>query len=85
MVKAMFSLNFTLININAGGDDRVKIDFSDHWSFWQESYPAVMITDTAFYRNPNYHSDSDTYEKLDYESMQETVKGFEVVLRNLAE
>jgi Zn-dependent M28 family amino/carboxypeptidase len=51
------------------------VDFSDHWSFWKEGYPAVMITDTAFYRNTDYHTDSDTYEKLDYISMAEVTKG----------
>lgn len=60
------------------------VDFSDNWSFWKEGYPAVMITDTAFYRYPHYHSDSDTYEKLDYVSMQEVVKGLSGVLFDLA-
>lgn len=56
------------------------VDFSDHWSFWKEGYPAVMITNTAFYRNPDYHNSSDTYEKLDYESMSEVTKGLGTVL-----
>ena len=60
------------------------VDFSDHWSFWQEGYPAVMITDTGFYRNPHYHSSCDTYEKLDYESMAEVVKGLSAVIIELA-
>ncbi len=51
------------------------IDFSDNWSFWKEGYRAVMITDTAFYRNPNYHRKSDTYETLNYENIAEVVKG----------
>jgi hypothetical protein len=42
------------------------IDFSDHRSYWAEDYPAVMITDTAFLRNPNYHRETDTPETLDY-------------------
>ncbi|MCX6348150.1 MAG: M28 family peptidase [Candidatus Aureabacteria bacterium] len=45
------------------------VDLSDHRSFWQEGIPAVMITDTAFYRNPNYHRAEDTPETLDYQSM----------------
>lgn len=56
------------------------VDFSDNWSFWKGGYPAVMITDTAFYRNPNYHSHSDTYETLNYESLAEVVKGLSAVL-----
>ena len=57
------------------------IDFSDNGSFWNEGYRAVMITDTAFYRNPHYHSPEDTFEKLDYISMAEVVKGlYNVIL-----
>lgn len=43
------------------------IDFSDHMSFWTFGFPALMITDTAFYRNPHYHEESDTLETLDLE------------------
>jgi hypothetical protein len=51
------------------------IDFSDHQSFWKYGYPAVMITDTAFYRNKNYHSDTDTIDTLDFDKMTEVIKG----------
>ena len=51
------------------------IDLSDHWSFWQSGYPAVMITDTAFYRNSRYHEAGDTADTLDYARMAEVVKG----------
>jgi peptidase M28-like protein len=51
------------------------IDFSDHLSYWREGYPAVMITDTAFYRNANYHTIRDTAEKLDYRRMSQVVEG----------
>jgi hypothetical protein len=50
------------------------IDFSDHRNYWRFGYDAVMITDSAFYRNKNYHSIDDTYEKLDYLRMAEVVK-----------
>lgn len=61
------------------------VDFSDNWSFWEEDYPAVMVTDTAFYRNSNYHTKEDTCETLDYESMAEVVKGLRKVLLDLAD
>ena len=48
---------------------------SDHSSFWQKGYRAIMITDTAFYRNPNYHMASDTIETLDFHRMAELHKG----------
>jgi hypothetical protein len=60
------------------------IDFSDNWSFWKMDYPAVMITDTSFYRNTNYHKKTDTYETLDYLSMAEVVRGLYRVLLELA-
>jgi hypothetical protein len=51
------------------------VDYSDHRNFWKFDYDAVMITDTAFYRNPNYHKETDTMETLDYDRMEEVVKG----------
>lgn len=51
------------------------IDFSDHRSYWARGFPAVMITDTAFLRNPNYHEASDTPETLDYARMAAVVAG----------
>lgn len=51
----------------------VGIDFSDHRNYWKFDTPALMITDTAFYRNKNYHTPKDTYEKLDYIKMKEVV------------
>ena len=50
------------------------IRLSDHASFWDKGYRAVMITDSAFYRNPNYHLPSDTPETLDYRFMAELVE-----------
>lgn len=51
------------------------VDFSDHRSFWKFNYPAFMITDTAFYRNPHYHGPGDTAETLDYDRMALLVIG----------
>lgn len=51
------------------------VDLSDHSSFWKEGYPAVMLTDTAFYRNPHYHRDTDRSETLDYGSMADLTQG----------
>jgi len=53
----------------------IGIDFSDHWSFGKFGYRALMVTDTAFYRNPHYHSPSDLPETLDYERMAKVVEG----------
>ncbi len=50
------------------------IDFSDHRSYWAEGYPALMVTDTAFFRNAHYHRAGDSYEKLDYRRMAQVVQ-----------
>lgn len=50
------------------------IDFSDHRNYWKFGINAVMITDMAFYRNPNYHQITDTPETLDYKRMADVVK-----------
>jgi Zn-dependent M28 family amino/carboxypeptidase len=51
------------------------VDFSDHRNYWQAGYHAVMVTDTAFYRNPHYHTLQDTADRLDYERMTIVVQG----------
>lgn len=51
-----------------------NVRLSDHASFWDRGYKAVMITDTAFYRNPHYHRASDTMDKLDFSFMTELVR-----------
>ena len=61
------------------------VDWSDHWSFWQESYPALMVTDTALYRYPHYHTLQDTPDKVDYERLARVVKGLHGMLRDLAQ
>jgi Zn-dependent M28 family amino/carboxypeptidase len=59
------------------------VGWSDHWSFWQEGYPAVMVTDTAVFRNPNYHQPSDTPDTLDYDRMARVVRGLATVVTDL--
>lgn len=60
------------------------VGWSDHWSFWQERYPAVMITDTAPFRYPYYHHPQDTPDKVDFEKMARVVDGLEHVVERLA-
>jgi hypothetical protein len=61
----------------------IGVDFSDHRNYWKFGYAAVMITDTAFYRNPNYHSASDTIDTLNFDKMKEVVKGLYLALTSL--
>ena len=51
-----------------------NVRLSDHASFWDHGYKAVMITDTAFYRNRNYHTGRDTMDKLDFGFMSQLVE-----------
>ena len=51
------------------------IDRSDHASYWEQGYPALMVTDTAFNRNANYHTAYDTPDRLDYNRMAMVVEG----------
>ncbi len=60
------------------------VGWSDHWAFWQEGYPAVMVTDTAPFRYPAYHLPSDTPERVQYARMARVVSGLEQVIRALA-
>jgi Zn-dependent M28 family amino/carboxypeptidase len=60
------------------------VSWSDHWSFWQQGYQAIMITDTAPFRNPFYHTAGDTPDKLDYGRMARVVDGLQAVVSDLA-
>ena len=59
------------------------VDFSDHLNFWRHDWKAVMITDTAFYRNPNYHEVTDTPDTLDYDRMAQVVTGVYAAITTL--
>jgi len=60
------------------------IGWSDHWSFWQEGYPALMVTDTALFRYAPYHTRTDTPEQINYDRMARVVAGLARVVTALA-
>jgi Zn-dependent M28 family amino/carboxypeptidase len=60
------------------------VHWSDHWSFWQAGYPAIMVTDTALYRYPHYHAATDTTERLDYTGLARVTGGLAEVITALA-
>ena len=60
------------------------VDLSDHSTFWRRGLPAVMVTDTAFYRNPRYHTESDTPDTLDFRRMAGVVAGVRQAVLDLA-
>jgi Zn-dependent M28 family amino/carboxypeptidase len=51
------------------------INLSDNYAFWHHGYRAIMITDTSFFRNRNYHLETDTIDTLNFEQMAEVVNG----------
>jgi len=57
---------------------------SDHKNYWEHGYPAIMITDTSFLRNPHYHQESDTIETLDFFRMAEVINGVSGALVEMA-
>jgi hypothetical protein len=59
------------------------VSWSDQWSFWKHGYPGIMITDTAPFRYPYYHSGNDTPDKLDYDRFSLVVSGMERVIQDL--
>lgn len=60
------------------------VAWSDQLSFWREGYRAVMVTDTAFYRNPRYHTELDTPDRLAYPEMARVVDGLALAVLDLA-
>ena len=61
------------------------IGWSDQWSFWQQGYKGIMITDTAPYRYPYYHTLDDTIDKIDFDKLTRVVSGLVEVISDLAE
>ena len=70
------------IKIPFNGRILPAVRLSDHASFWDQGFKAVMITDTAFFRNPHYHRSSDTIEKLDYRFMAELVESLLIFFKS---
>jgi len=60
------------------------VGWSDHWAFWKEGFPAVMVTDTALFRYPAYHSNADRPEFVQYERMARVVSGLHSVIAEMA-
>jgi len=59
------------------------VGWSDQWAYWKFGWPAVMVTDTALFRYPHYHTLRDTPDKLDYDRLARVARGLEGVVRDL--
>ena len=62
----------------------IVVGLSDHHSFWREGYPALMVTDTAFMRNPHYHGPTDSADTLDFARFAEVTLGMVQAVKRLA-
>jgi hypothetical protein len=63
--------------------DLPGVDFSDQLSFWRLGYPGIMVTDTATYRYPHYHTDQDTPDKVNYDALAKVTSGLIKVVVDL--
>lgn len=72
-----------VVRANLPGSLGISLDYSDHRNYWKLGYPAVMITDTSFYRNPHYHEKTDTPDTLDYKRMGDVVKALSKAILEL--
>ncbi len=68
----------------AGPANLSGVDFSDQLSFWRVGYPGIMVTDTALYRYPHYHTNEDTPDKINYDDLARVTSGVTKVVRDLA-
>jgi hypothetical protein len=75
-------LEFLVVPGNGEGMEEVRL--SDHSAFWDQGFQALMITDTSFLRNSNYHLPSDRLETLDFEFMREVATGVFYSITELA-
>ena len=60
------------------------VGWSDHWAFWQAGYAALMVTDTAPFRYPWYHTSEDTPDKIDYDKLAAVVDGLGAVVEAIS-
>ncbi len=74
-LKSVPGLPVEFIAVPGNGEMVREVRLSDHSAFWDEGYPALMITDTSFFRNPHYHQNSDTPDTLDYPFLARVTQG----------
>lgn len=74
-MKSVSGLNVESLQVPSNGEYLQATRLSDHSPFWDAGYPALMITDTAFLRNPHYHLPTDTIDTLDFDFFEHVVAG----------
>ncbi len=85
-VVGSFRRNAKVASIGGVAPDVIPgIGWSDHWSFAQFGFPAVMVTDTALFRYTHYHTTEDTPDKVDYDMLARITAGLARVVREFAD
>jgi aminopeptidase YwaD len=74
MLRSVPALKVETLVVPGQGENFSEVRLSDHSPFWDAGIPAVMVTDTAFFRNPNYHQPSDKLETLDLEFIRDNAQ-----------
>ncbi|MFI0429476.1 M28 family peptidase [Mariniflexile sp. HMF6888] len=83
-IELLMKKQNTIKTISFEGSSLVTgVDFSDHLNYWFFNYPAVMITNTAFYRNKNYHTKNDTIETLNINKMSAVIEQLYLTIKQL--
>jgi aminopeptidase YwaD len=82
-MKSVEGLPVESIAVPGNGEALPAVRLSDHSPFWDRGYEALMITDTAFMRNPHYHQPTDTPDTLDYAFLARVTAGVDEVVRRL--
>jgi Zn-dependent M28 family amino/carboxypeptidase len=83
-LKTVAGLPVECIAVPGRGETLPPVRLSDHSSFWDQDYQALMITDTSVMRNPHYHQPSDTPDTLDYPFLAKVTAGMVEAVRRLA-
>jgi Zn-dependent M28 family amino/carboxypeptidase len=87
LTKCLSSFNSAVkfpVELIAAPENLPGVDFSDQLSFWRAGYPGFMVTDTAPYRYPHYHTNDDTPDKINYDDLALVTTGLSKVVRDLA-
>ena len=85
VARSAFKSATTLPVVASPAPERIAgVSWSDHWSFWQQGFHAIMLTDTVPFRNPHYHATTDTPDTLDYDRLAEVVTGCLAIVDRLA-
>jgi hypothetical protein len=84
-LKSIEGLPVESLAVPGRGETLPPVRLSDHSSFWDHGYPALMITDTSFMRNPHYHQTSDTVDTLDFPFLAKVTAGVCTAVQKLLE